>query len=366
MLTYPYLCSVEHIFHSLKVAKRVQETADATTFYFEVPEDLKSLYAYTAGQYLTFKFMLNGEEVRRSYSLCTYEGTDPMPGVTVKRVDMGKMSNYMNDSLQVGDTIDVMPPFGKFTVVPNPAKSHQYVLIAGGSGITPCMGIAKAVLNNEPNSSIQLIYANRNPDSVIFKSELASMEKAFGNRFKVIHNYDSAPFTWFGLKGFLTEDKIVNILHQKIGGNFVAAGYYICGPSPMMDIVKKGLTRAGIPSAQVFTEYFGAPVSNTVEEEPKEMADFSGTAKVTVTVYGNTATFNVDKNTTILKAAMKNGIDPPYSCTVGVCTTCRAKVHKGLVHMTEREGLTDDEIEQGYVLTCQSLPRSSEIELTYE
>jgi ring-1,2-phenylacetyl-CoA epoxidase subunit PaaE len=134
----------------------------------------------------------------------------------------------------------------------------------------------------------------------------------------------------------------------------------------MMDVVKKGLTKAGIPSDHVHTEYFGAPVSEKKIEEAPEMAAFNGTAKVTVNVYGHSATFNVDKDTTILKAAMKNGVDPPYSCTVGVCTTCRAKVHKGQVFMTEREGLTDDEIEQGYVLTCQSLPRSSEIDLTYE
>lgn len=358
---------MEHIFHKLKIAKKVAETADATSFYFEIPDNLKELYTYTAGQYLTFRVYVNGEEVRRSYSLCTYMGTDTLPGVTIKRVDGGVMSNYMPDNLHEGDEIEVMPPFGKFTVVPTSDRSSNYVLIAGGSGITPCMGIAKAVLNDEPQSNVTLLYANRNPDSVIFKAELASFEKQFGNRFKVIHNYDSAPFTWFGLKGFLTEDKIVNILHQKIGGAYNTYGYYICGPSPMMDVVKKGLERAGVMAANVHTEYFGAPVSEKkeVEETPVE-AEFSGKAKVTVTVYGNTATFDVNKDTTILKAAMKNGIDPPYSCTVGVCTTCRAKVHKGVVHMMEREGLTDDEIEQGYVLTCQALPRSSEIELTYE
>lgn len=358
---------MEHIFHTLKVAKRVQETADATTFYFDIPENLKDLYQYTAGQYLTFRIMLDGEEVRRSYSLCTYAGTDAMPGVTVKRVDQGRMSNYMNDQLQEGSSIEVMPPFGKFTVIPEAQKSAEYVLIAGGSGITPCMGIAKAVLNDEPNSKVTLLYANRNPDSVIFKAALADMEKQFSNRFKVIHNYDSAPITWFGLKGFLTEDKMVNILHQKIGGSFASSNYYICGPSLMMDIVKKGLAKAGVASHLVHTEYFGAPVSEkTAAEAAPVAADFNGTANVTVTVYGKTASFSVDQNTTILKACMKNSMDPPYSCTVGVCTTCRAKVHKGEVHMMEREGLSDEEIEEGYVLTCQALPRSSEIELTFE
>jgi ring-1,2-phenylacetyl-CoA epoxidase subunit PaaE len=252
--------------------------------------------------------------------------------------------------------------------VPEASRNTHYVFFAGGSGITPCMGIARAILKDEPNSKATLIYANRNPESVIFKDELLSLEKTYPNRLQVIHNYDTAPFTWFGLKGFLTEDKVVNILHQKIGGNFASLGYYICGPSPMMDVVKKGLARAGVPVNQVHNEYFGAPVSETKEEieEPAEEAAFNGTATVTVNVYGRTATFSVDKNTNILKAAMKNGIDPPYSCTVGVCTTCRAKLHKGKVHMTEREGLSDDELNEGYILTCQAHPRSAEIDLTYE
>lgn len=366
MLTYPYLCGVEHIFHKLKIAAIAAETADAKTFYLEIPENLKDLYRYTAGQYLTFRYFENGEEVRRSYSLCTYEKTDANPGVTVKRVDMGKMSNYMNDKLNVGDEIEVMPPFGKFTVVPDANRKAHYVLFAGGSGITPCMGIAKAVLNDEPNSDVSLVYANRNPESVIFKTLLGDMEKQFGSRFKVIHNYDAAPLTWFGLKGYLTEDKIVNILHQKIGGSFTDYGYYICGPSPMMDVVKKGLAKANVHPANIHNEYFGAPVSDKVVEETAEEAAFEGSANVTVNVYGRSSTITVDKNTTILKAAMKNGIDPPYSCTVGVCTTCRAKLHKGKVHMLEREGLTDEELDEGYVLTCQALPRSNDIELTYE
>lgn len=364
-----YLCPVEHTFHKLTIAETVAETADATTFYLNIPETLKDLFHYTAGQYLTFRIFENGEEVRRSYSLCTYPGVDARPGVTVKRVDKGRMSNYMNSNLKAGDEIEVMPPFGKFTVVPDASRNTEYVLFAGGSGITPCMGIAKAVLKDEPNSNVYLVYANRNPDSVIFKTKLAEMEKQYSGRFKVLHNYDSAPLTWFGLKGMLTEDKVANILHQKVGGGFQSFGYYICGPSPMMDVVKKGLNKAGVPASNVHNEYFGAPVSDKPAAEPVAEtveAAFDGTATVVVNVYGRTSTIKVDKNTTILKAAMKNGIDPPYSCTVGVCTTCRAKMHKGKVQMMEREGLTDEEIEEGYVLTCQSLPRSNEIELTYE
>jgi len=353
-------------FYNLKVNRVVQETADASTFYFEIPENLKDTFAYKAGQYLTFEAEINGEKVRRSYSLCTYAPADQLPAVTVKRVDDGRMSNYMNNHVKAGSEMQVMPPNGKFTVVPDAGRTEHYVLFAGGSGITPMMGITRAIMMHEPGSQVTLVYANRNPESVIFKNALADIEKQYSGRFKVIHSYDQAPFTWFGLKGFLTEDKVVNLLHQKIGGSFASYQYYICGPSPMMDVVKKALSKAGVEASHVHNEYFAAPVSeNKAPETPAEAA-FNGSAKVTVKVYGKTHEIVCDDKTTILNACMKNGIDPPYSCTVGVCTTCRAKVHKGTLHMMEREGLTDDEIAEGYVLTCQALPRSGEINLTYE
>jgi ring-1,2-phenylacetyl-CoA epoxidase subunit PaaE len=260
-----------------------------------------------------------------------------------------------------------MPPMGKFVVNSDPSKANNFVLFGGGSGITPLMGISKQVLNTEQNSNVTLVYANRNPDSVIFKQVLADMEKTYGSRFKVIHSYDSAPFTWFGLKGMLTTDKIENIVKQKIGGSYNQYHYFTCGPGPMMEVVKSGLAQIGVPNDQISIEWFSAPTSSApkVEESPADAA-FSGTASITMKVYGKTHTIQCDSNTTVLNAAMKQGIDPPYSCTVGVCTTCRAKVSKGHLHMLEREGLSDKEIEQGYVLTCQAVPRSNEIELSYE
>lgn len=357
-------------FFPLKVSKTVQETADATTFYFEIPDSLASEFVYTAGQYLTFEAEIGGEKVRRSYSLCTYSGVDEQPAVTVKRVDGGKMSNYMNTQVKEGDVIQVMPPMGKFTVIPNSNDNKNYVLFAGGSGITPVLGIAKAVLNDEPNSKVTLVYANRDPESVIFKGLLAEMESKFNGRFKVLHSYDKAPFTWFGLKGQLTEEKVQSIIKTKIGGSFDYYEYFICGPGPMMEVIKNGLLGISIPTDRIHIEYFTAPTSRKTTEEAsiENQGDeaFSGTSEITLHVYGKTHVVTCDKNTTVLNAAMKHGIDPPYSCTVGVCTTCRAKVHSGSVHMMEREGLSDKEIADGFVLTCQSVPRSNKIELTYE
>lgn len=354
-------------FFPLSIKKLVRETADATTLYFDIPNNLKDTFHYTAGQYLTFEIEIGGEKVRRSYSLCTYAGDDPHPAVTVKRVDGGKMSNYLNSEIKEGDTLQVMSPMGKFTVIPDSSRAVHYVLFGGGSGITPVMGIAKAVLKDEPNSKVTLVYANRNPETVIFKQLLAEMEKANGSRFKVYHNYDTAPLTYFGLKGMLTVDKVQSIVKSKIGGSFDQYQYFICGPAPMMDVIKDGLRKLNIASERVNTEYFSAPTSKSAaDEKPSQSTDFNGVSEVTLTVYGKTHTITCDQNTTILNAAMKQGIDPPYSCTVGVCTTCRAKVTLGKMHMLEREGLSDAEIAEGYVLTCQSVPRSAEISLKYE
>ena len=358
-------------FYPITIKDIIQETSDAKTFVFEIPEDIKDQFQYTAGQYLTFEAEINGENVRRSYSLCTYSGVDANPAVTVKRVDGGRMSNYFNSNLNVGDTLQAMPPIGNFTVVPNSESQKHYVLFGGGSGITPVMGIAKAVLSEEPNSKVALVYANRDPESVIFKNKLKEMESEHGSRFTVLLSFDKAPFTWFGLKGQLSEDKVQNIVKNKIGGSFDTYPYFICGPGPMMEVIKKGLSGIGVPKEQINIEYFSAPTSSENTENVAVGNDnsedvFNGTSEITLTVYGKTHTINVDENTTILNAAMKEGIDPPYSCTVGVCTTCRAKVHQGLVHMLEREGLSDKEIEDGFVLTCQSVPRSSKITLTYE
>jgi ring-1,2-phenylacetyl-CoA epoxidase subunit PaaE len=354
-------------FYQLKIAKVVAETADATTFYFEVPTELKDTFSYLPGQYLTFEAMINGEKVRRSYSLCTYSGIDSMPAVTIKRVDGGRMSNYFNSNVKEGDVLDVMPPMGKFTVEPSANNSRTFVLFAGGSGITPVLGIAKAILNDEPNSKVSLVYANRDPESVIFKSLLKEMEGQFSGRFQVLLSYDKAPLTWFGLKGQLTEDKVQNIVKGKIGGSFDQYHYFICGPGPMMEVIKSGLLGISVPSDRINIEYFSAPTSKTEQKEESPVdATFSGKAEVVIEVYGKTHTITCDKDTTILNAAMKQGIDPPYSCTVGVCTTCRAKVKVGSLHMLEREGLSDKEIEQGFVLTCQAVPRSNKIELKYE
>lgn len=357
-------------FFKLQVKHITQETDQAVSLHFAIPEELKSTFSYKAGQYLTLEAEIDGEPVRRAYSLCTSPYLDALLAVTIKKVDGGKMSNYINSQVQEGDLLWVMPPNGKFWVEPSADAQKTYILFGGGSGITPLMGIAKTVLSQEPKSKVFLVYANRDTQSVIFKEKWDAMQKEHPNRLKIFYSYDKPPMMWFGLKGYLTEQGVVDLLKNKVNNTWPTAQFYICGPSPMMDVVRQGLQKLNIPDTQVHTEYFStvkkAPAAPETTEASNEPSPISGTAKVWVTVYGNTSSIEVKENQTLLEAANEAGLQPPYSCTVGVCTTCRAKVTKGKVEMLEREGLSDAEVEEGYVLTCQSIAKSSEIELIYE
>ncbi len=355
-------------FYRLTISKLQKETKDATTVFFHIPEKLQHTFDYKSGQYLTIEIDINGTSVRRAYSLCTSPFANESPAVTVKKVEQGLMSNYINDHLKEGDEMDVMPPNGKFIVEPGKEGNPLYILFGGGSGITPLMSIIKTVLIKESESRIFLVYANRDPQSVIFKSVLDSLEKEHKDRLKVIYSYDNPPMMWFGLKGFLTEKSVAETLKARIGGSWTDAKYYICGPSGMMDLVVGSLKKLGIKNELIHTEYFTSTTKktplNAIEKTP-DSVDMN-TAQVTVHLYGNTHEMVVSKNQTLLDAANRAGLQPPFSCTVGVCTTCRAKVHSGKVEMLEREGLSDQEIDEGYILTCQSIPKSERIEITFE
>jgi len=353
--------------HKIIIKNIIKETADAVSVEFEIPADLKDTFQYKPGQYLTLETEVNGETVRRAYSLCSSPDVDSIPAIAVKKVEQGKMSTFLNDTAKAGDSLMVLPPNGKFVVNINPDANNHYVLFGGGSGITPLMSIIKSVLTQEPGSRVTLIYANKSKDDVIFNKTIDQMAKEYESRLKVLYSYDNAPLMWFGLKGMLSVEKIGQILNSKLGGGgYLDCKFYICGPTGMMDVVKLGLKTNGVPTEHIFTEYFTAPSTGNPETVVENEESFKGYGNVTVHLYGKTHTLEIDDKTTILQAANQEGLQPPYSCTIGVCTTCRAKVIKGTVHMLEREGLSDAEVEEGYVLTCQSQIRSNEVELKYE
>jgi len=362
-------------FFSIKVDQIIRETKDAVCVVLDIPQHLRSQFDYKAGQYLTFSIMINGEEVRRSYSLCSSPVTDNKPSIAVKEVEGGKMSTYLNNELKEGDMLEIMPPMGKFILEPEASASNNYMLFGGGSGITPLISIIKTSLKAEPNSKCVLVYANRDEDSVIFEKELQELESAHDN-LKVIYTYDNPKNNWDGHTGFLTKDKISDFARQELGLNYPVAKYYTCGPAPLMDVVVEGLSGIGVRDENIFTEYFTAKAKSTEGTEAVVSTEDTSSAlnysdevrerEITVEVYGDTEKITVKPTETILIAAQEAGMDPPYSCTVGVCTTCRARLKSGKASMDEREGLSDAEIDEGYILTCQAHPLSDDVDLVFE
>ncbi len=356
-------------FHSLRVAKINRETKDAVSITFDIPPHLSSQYQYKAGQYLTFAIVINGEEVRRSYSVCSSPVTNPNPTIAVKQVENGRMSTYLNTQLKEGDIIDVMPPMGKFIIEPNASAANNYFLFGGGSGITPLISIIKTALITEPNSKCYLFYANTDADSIIFKDELAALEAANDN-FKVFYSLDNPPADWNGYVGFLSEGRVSEIIRNELGLSYPTAKYFTCGPSAMMKVVEDGLKATGVRDENISVEYFTAAIKS--EDTTTSDQDAGGEDEelkertIKVEVFGTQKEVTVKPEETILIAAQDAGLDPPYSCTVGVCTTCRARLRTGRASMDEREGLSDAEIDLGYVLTCQAHPLSDDVDLVYE
>ncbi|MCO4818274.1 MAG: ferredoxin--NADP reductase [Bacteroidetes bacterium] len=355
-------------FYKLKVDKITRETPDAVSIRLLVPPPLKGMFGYKAGQYLTLHSMINGEDVRRSYSVCSSPYEDEMPTVAVKQVEEGRMSTFLNSELQEGQLIEAMPPMGNFMVVPDASRANHYVLFGGGSGITPLISIAKTVLGQEPNSRVSLVYANRDENSIIFKDAINQLTQTHSDRFNVVHILDNPGTEWNGLSGMLNSMKVTQLVNKLTDNTPGKADYFICGPTGLMQLVESTLDNIHVAPNHIHLEYFTAVTKDDKSDagEDVDVVDEGGDKQVKIDVYGDEQTITVSPDKTILEAAQDAGLDPPYSCTVGVCTTCRAKVLSGKVRMDEREGLSDAEIEDGFVLTCQAHPTSNNVELTYE
>jgi len=358
-------------FHKLKVSEVKNEIADAVSVSFEVPESLKENFNYLPGQYTTLKLNIEGENVNRSYSFCSSPFTDEPLTIAVKRVTGGKGSNFINDNFKPGVEIEVMEPMGNFHSIASEANEKHYHLFGGGSGITPVMAILKSVLVKEPKSKVTLFYGNRNEESIIFNDKLEVLAEQYDNRLKVVHVLDSPLGTWSGYLGPIAKEVALKLLRENTNLNFQHAEFFICGPTPMMKNVEEALSVLQIPKEKVHIEYFTAKA-----DEDKKAADvgttiesavpFIGKTKVKIIYDGNEREFEVSEKETILEAALDAGYDPPYSCMVAACCTCRAKLLSGKVEMDDRESLTDAEISRGYVLTCQSHPKSHGIVLNYD
>lgn len=346
-------------YYTLRVKEIIQETADAITVVFNAPEEGMT---YVAGQFLTLITDIEGEEIRRSYSLCTSMLTDKNPAVTIKRVEGGKMSNFIADSLKVADNIKVMEPMGNFTAAVETSNKRHLVLFGGGSGITPLMAITKEVLHGEPESIISLIYANRNIDSIIFREQLDEMQRNFEGRFQVIHILDDAPLNWQGPSGLLNPEKVKTLLERIPDWGVEKTKYLMCGPEGMMNNIDAILEELRVPKANIFRESFVAGITNKKEVVVEAVGDDTVIAREVKIIYDDEEyTFMVEPDKTILETALDLDIDLPYSCQSGLCTACRGKCLSGKVKMDEEEGLSDSEREEGYVLTCVGHPLTDDV-----
>lgn len=354
-------------FYELKIKKLEPETSYAKVVTFDIPYELKSAFKYTPGQYITVEVNVDGKNERRAYSLCSSPILDEDLSVGVKKVEMGKVSGFINDVAKEGDTIKVMPPMGNFTVQPDPTRKQHYVLLGGGSGITPLMSIIRTVLQQEPNSKLTLFYANRDEDSIMFKSVLDYLKNQHPDRLEVFYSLDRTHADWVINKGYLTSDILQTLLKNKLPSAPENFHYYICGPTPLMSIIDETLNVLNIDKSQIHKEFFTAKLKT---EEKKEELEVSETpldsAEIHLTVDGEDYDFQYTGEDSLLEAALDNDIDAPYACQVGACCTCRAKVYEGKVVMADRESLSDEEIEEGYVLTCQSRPLTSKVVYTYD
>lgn len=346
-------------YKSLTVKQVIHATSDAIIIQFEKPDwDMH----YTAGQFLTLITDINDESVRRAYSLCTSPLVDEFPAVTVKRVENGRMSNYLNDQLKAGDILKILEPMGNFTTQVSPDKKRHLIMFAGGSGITPMMGISKSVLHAEADSIISLVYANRNIDSIIFKKEFDELEDQFEGRMHVIHILDDAPINWQGESGLLNQEMLKKILDRIPDWGNDNTQYLMCGPEGMMKNVEKYLDTFGIEKSNVYKESF---VQGTIDKAEKTSgAEAQGkTYEVTVLFDGEEYKFPVPADKSILETALDMDIDLPFSCQSGLCTACRGKLLSGSVHMEEDEGLSDAEKAEGFILNCVGHPTSADVKI---
>jgi ring-1,2-phenylacetyl-CoA epoxidase subunit PaaE len=354
----------EH-FYSLRVAAIVPETDEANSIRFEVPDELRDAFRFKAGQHLSVRADIGGEEVRRNYSLCVAPDEGQLK-VTVKRIAGGVFSNWVGDNLKVGDTLDVMTPHGSFTVDFNDSAKHRYVAFAGGSGITPVMSLIKTALQTEPESRFTLFYGNRDSNSVIFLEQLAALKDRYLGSFELYHFLSDEEGDVELFNGMLDRSTCEEALEHLIDDVQAVDAWFICGPGPMMDAAEVALTDRGVAKERIHIERFlaGRP-SAALAAQMAQLQEKAAGLTLSVTLDGRTRKVEFTE-ANILDSAREAGLPAPFACKAGVCATCRAKVIRGKVEMAARYGLTDEEIAAGYVLTCQSVPLGEGVAVDYD
>ena len=354
-------------FNDYKVQKIVQETDDTRTFYLDVNPELRD---FKAGQYITISAMINGEEIRRSYSLCTAP-FEELFGFTIKRVKGGIMSNYLHDQISEGDNLSISGPEGKFIIEPQADIQRDHYFFAAGSGITPVMAMIKTILKEEPMSTCYLLYGSRSEKQIIFKDQLKKMQNQHTDQFYLVHTlsqplkekvsglsgiFGKTRTAWTGEKGRISSPKIKDFI-SKYTSKSGRSSFYLCGPGSLIEEGENTLLDLGEAKENIYKEFFTTKISKP---------GTGNLGSLTIELEKQTHVIQIQADETILEAALRENLDAPHSCTSGACSSCLAKLSKGEVKMDVCYALEDDEIEDGYILTCQARLISDSATLTYD
>lgn len=345
-------------FHKLVVKDIRKETDNAVAILFDIPDNLKEKYQFIPGQYITIKKEINGEKLRRAYSICSSLNTGNLR-IGVKAVDKGQFSTFAAHELKVGDVLEVSEPEGRFILEPNVDNANTYLAFAAGSGITPILSMIKSVLEIEKNSKFVLVFGNRSVSETMFYDEIIELLKAHPHQFHVqfVYSRKAEEKAMFGRIDIAT----INYIWNKKFKDFSFDQVFLCGPEPLINLAKEVLNAKGVGSENIHFELFTSELDEKVNEEMLE-----GKTKVTVILDEETTTFIMDKEQTILHVALDKGLDPPYSCQGGICSTCLAQIKDGHAKMDKNSILTDDEVEDGLILTCQAHPTTDSITIDYD
>ncbi len=345
-------------FYKLNIKEVRRETQDAVSVVFATPSELKSNYRYKAGQYINLKLTLDGNEIRRAYSICSSPESDELR-IAIKAVKNGVFSQFANTSLKVGDTIEVGTPEGNFTFEPHFDHQKNYAAFVAGSGITPVLSILKSTLQSEPNAAFVLVYGNKSKVDTIFYEELHQLQLKYVGRFFIHYMYSQAKTeeSLFGRIDKSTVNYVLNTKHKEMEFD----KFYLCGPETMINQVSETLKEHNVSEKNIKFELFTTSVTEKVIS-----GDGNGHTKVTMMIDGDEATFEMSQKQTLLEAALKQGLDAPYSCQGGICSSCLCRITKGTAEMKKNSILTDSEIAGGLVLSCQAVPTSSVVYVDYD
>ncbi|AWX44565.1 Flavohemoprotein [Flagellimonas maritima] len=344
-------------FHALKIAAVDSLTPNSVALTLEIPENLKDTFVFTAGQYITLKHQVNGEEVRRAYSISSAPSSGKLT-VGIKKVPKGTFSVYANEHMTSGDVIEVMPPEGRFIFEKSETTEHV-MAFAAGSGITPIMSIAQTVLESNAKNTFVLVFGNQTPDETMYRNALLQLQEKYAERFFIqwVYSRSSEPDCLFGR----IETSTVNLITKNKFKDITFNAFYLCGPEEMIAAVSDTLKNNGISEEKIFFELF-----TSTEAEDTLAEDLEGKTKVEVLVDDETFSIVMDKKELVLDAVLEENIDAPYSCQGGVCSSCIARVTEGKAEMVKNQILTDGEVAEGLILTCQAHPTTSTLKIDYD